>query len=293
MKASSAPGPRSKDTQVDTLQPHDVFSDLSVGYNATSSIFSSSQRYTKHTTSSLRSTSRAHSSPALTRSASATCLFCKARFGPRHRSSSQLHHSTTSSSSSSTSLVGRCQCHRYSKVFNQRNSFRSIAQQSTPIKARTKRSCYKIDISSPDVYGSLMDLRLGSADSQMDSGSQQLLGSSRFGTVESLSQESQSGTQLTTFGSQGSLVAEALEQLTQQFVECTLSSSSSSPCSSDIFSGDEEEHEVESLLGINSNSANSPSPAMKKLRRQNPALRSPSLGYIPIAFPFNSKDLPF
>lgn len=283
------PRSRSNSTRTGIQQSHDVFSDSSAAYNAPSSIFSSSQRHATRAASS----SRPNSFFALKRTASATCLFCKARFGPRSRSNSQsqsqTQNSTTLSSSSSTSY-DRCQCHRYSKVFNQRNSFRSIAQQSTPIKLRAKKSCYRIDISSPDVYGTLMDL--GSANSQE-------LGLPPSGvTLEPLSgsqQESQYGTQMTASGSQSS-VASAIEQLTQQFVGCTLSPCSSGSNSPDTLS-DDDEREVESLLesGLegSADESPSPSPALVRPRRPNPALLSPSLGYIPLAFPLQTQDFMF
>lgn len=133
---------------------------------------------------------------------------------------------------------------------------------------------------------------LGSANSQE-------LGLPQSGaTLESLSglqQESQYGTQMTASGSQSS-VASAIEQLTQQLVGCTLSPCSSGSDSPDTLS-DDDEHEVESLLESGredyAEEFSSPSPAVLSPRRINPALLSPSLGYIPLAFPLQSQDFPF
>lgn len=108
-------------------------------------------------------------------------------------------------------------------------------------------------------------------------------------------QESQYGTQMTASGSQSS-VTSAIEQLTQQLVGCTLSPCSSGSGSPDTLS-DDDEREVESLLESSledfSEESPSPSPALVSPRRINPAVLSPSLGYIPLAFPLRTQDFPF
>ncbi|THH08501.1 hypothetical protein EW145_g2654 [Phellinidium pouzarii] len=162
-----------------------------------------------------------------------------------------------SESGSIVSSLMRCQCHRYSRVFNKGNSFRSIALQSTPLR--------------PALSVSL--------DSSVTEGSQ----SQDQAMAEKMGFEAGTNSQDTNYYS------EVMTQLTTQLNACVLSPCvAQRTCDPNARYGtqyEDEEMEVEIL------SSGPPTPPVR--RSSSGRVLSVSLGYIPAAFPLQTQDFRF
>ncbi|KAH8114719.1 hypothetical protein DFH11DRAFT_1726723 [Phellopilus nigrolimitatus] len=156
--------------------------------------------------------------------------------------------------------VGRCRCHRYSGVFNKRNSFRSIVSQSTPLQARAPP------------YRLILPLNA-------ETGSEFAF-STPPRPAPPLPPTTSQGCAGTEVESQATdCCSDAMTQLTTQLHACVLS-----PCIEPIDTPDN----IEDTAGEDEPDCSIQLPAQRFGRTV-----SLSLGYIPDAFPIEDEDFRF